>query len=337
MICGDTSLPEDMMMLGCIAKATGVYLVVNTGDMRQCPDEYPKMCPTAGKMAFNTNVVLSPEGRLVAKYYKHYLFDDHKTTPVPEILGNKVGFGEKGDFIAHLNHGNVHFGVAVCNDINSASTMISYKNLGIDDIIVSDNWENSYSQQSISSISNGFSFAYHINMLVSSAGGGGGGAGGSAIFSNGKTLPNLLNDKNGKPLPSPLNMLMNGATDVPGNYFGPGTEGNPHQDGCIDPSTGKMVFMGGCINLANLATVTTPTPDFSPSNEAVMPKDDVAAWPVEQEPEPGMALVLQKLVESTRKLTPLKFPSVYEDPDSSPGQLAISVLGNVADVTVLAD
>ena len=206
---------------------------------------------------------------------------------------------------------------------------------GIDDIIVSDNWENSYSQQSISSISNGFSFAYHINMLVSSAGGGGGGAGGSAIFSNGKTLPNLLNDKNGKPLPSPLNMLMNGATDVPGNYFGPGTEGNPHQDGCIDPSTGKMVFMGGCINLANLATVTTPTPDFSPSNEAVMPKDDVAAWPVKQEPEPGMALVLQKLVENTHKLTPLKFPSVYEDPDST--NLAISVLGNVADVTVLAD
>ena len=314
-----------------------MYLVVNTGDLRECPPDQPTLCPPdAGKVAFNTNVAISPEGKLVAKYYKHFLFGDKKTQPAPAMLNNKAGYGDKGDFIAHFDKGVVHFGMAICNDINGASTMLGYVAQGISDIIVNANWINSYEAQSISTISNGLSFTHDINVLVSSAGDR---AGGSGIFSHGTTVGKL-----------PMSIM-----DVSKPAY--------H---CIDEQSGTLLEVDKCSNLALIRDVTT-TPKatahesrpLSPASSGVtlgtdctdcgprsqpavpppfvleQPSSVAATWPNGTITRPGFALVIPELVVAMQGVVDLGPGTVYKDIKDPVAKVQMGILGNVGSVTLL--
>ena len=144
-LCNSSSPHDDIISAtACLAKQFKVYVSFNTGDAQDClrdnsGDPIRALCPAAGYLAFNTQVVLSPGGHLVAKHYKHYLFDDKKTQPTAKMLDPET-FGSQSWFDAALPQGGVvRFGLAVCNDINHANLISNYKTLGIADLIVADN------------------------------------------------------------------------------------------------------------------------------------------------------------------------------------------------------
>ena len=299
----------------CIAKEVGTYVVINVGDQQECLKDlngYPiqASCPAAGKVAFNTEVAFSPKGALVAKYYKHFLFNDAKTQPSQLILARMDEvYGTSGTFTAEFTNGRqVKFGLAICNDINSASLIQGYVNKGIKDIIVSDNWHNSFSLETITSISNGFTRTYGINMLVSSAGNG---AGGSGIFSNGKTL---VSDK----------LLI---MDL-GVYR------------CIDAATGTFTDDVDCVGRVSLATLTSGGGEAE-ALPAVVPGTG-EAWPRSQmiaTTQQGLGLPIPEILNDV-PLQPQQWlnpGSTFKDPKTLPASSMIDPLQNVGNVDLLTD
>lgn len=320
-LCDPNKSNDLISEAACIAKNNEVYLAFNTGDRQEClksPDTGlidPALCPKAGHLAFNTEVVLAPNGALVAKYYKQFLFSDTKTQPTSAMISpeDPLGpYGTKSTFTAKFKDGsNVNFGLAVCNDINSASTIKSYRQKGINDLIVSDNWHNAYSLQTISSISTGFTMTYGFNMLVASAADQ---AGGSGIFSQGRVLAS-----------APLAIMTNVTK-----------QGSVYE--CIHKETGKFGPAQGCMGQMRTAAVPILAAperrrmlDLSTSEQTLRNLTAAAPWPVHQATAKALALPLPEYASQTHLLP----GAVYPDPNAPEAQALIKVVGNVGDATIL--
>ena len=93
--------------LSCMAREFHMYVVANMGEKAPCQPGYHTPCSgDAQQLQFNTNVVFSSRGELVAKYHKFNLFHEaqYDQPPPQERLQTFSAFG-------------VEFGLVVCFDL----------------------------------------------------------------------------------------------------------------------------------------------------------------------------------------------------------------------------
>ncbi|XP_037549165.1 biotinidase [Nematolebias whitei] len=99
---------EVLQRLSCMARRYNLYLVANMADLQPCPlkTDPSTACPSDGRWQFNTNVVFSSDGLLVARYHKHNLYfeESFNTPPRAEIVTFETPFAGK-------------FGLIICFDI----------------------------------------------------------------------------------------------------------------------------------------------------------------------------------------------------------------------------
>nr|AXB88460.1 symplectin/biotinidase-like protein 3 [Octopoteuthis deletron] len=83
--------------LSCMAKDYDVYVVANVGEKLACKKS-DRNCPKDGRYQYNTNVVYSTNGTLVAKYRKKHLFkEEYFDSPTKtEIVTFDTYFGRFG-------------------------------------------------------------------------------------------------------------------------------------------------------------------------------------------------------------------------------------------------
>ncbi|XP_064611046.1 pantetheinase-like [Liolophura sinensis] len=91
--------------LSCMAKNNSIYIVANIGDRKFCNKTADPRCPDDGRYQYNTDVVYSPEGTLVARYHKYNLFDE------PQF--DQPTIAEEIFFDTHFGR----FGLFTCFDI----------------------------------------------------------------------------------------------------------------------------------------------------------------------------------------------------------------------------
>lgn len=87
--------------LSRIAKENKIYMVVNMGTKVPCTTAKNSWCPPDGQHQFNTNVVYSANGTLVAVYHKRNLYIDlpFEPAPEPEYVTFDTPFGRFGTVI----------------------------------------------------------------------------------------------------------------------------------------------------------------------------------------------------------------------------------------------
>lgn len=84
-----------------MASSNNMYIVANVGDYQSCDNKTDPKCPSDGHYQFNTNVVYSPNGTLIARYHKTHLFFETQFDPAPstEHIFFETPFGRFGIFI----------------------------------------------------------------------------------------------------------------------------------------------------------------------------------------------------------------------------------------------
>ncbi|EDO35528.1 predicted protein [Nematostella vectensis] len=89
--------------LSCLARKYAMYLVVNMGDIKPCQKASDPHCPGDGRYQYNTNVVFSDNGTLVARYHKQHPFMNEMKVVnrprVPELVTFQTPFGKFGTFV----------------------------------------------------------------------------------------------------------------------------------------------------------------------------------------------------------------------------------------------
>ncbi|XP_030602258.1 biotinidase-like [Archocentrus centrarchus] len=78
---------EVLQRLSCMALRNKLYLVANMPDLQPCPLKMSSTssCPPDGHWQFNTNVVFSSKGLLVARYHKQNLYFEESFDTPPEL------------------------------------------------------------------------------------------------------------------------------------------------------------------------------------------------------------------------------------------------------------
>uniref|UniRef100_A0A646QIB4 Pantetheinase n=1 Tax=Hemiscolopendra marginata TaxID=943146 RepID=A0A646QIB4_9MYRI len=88
-------------MLSCAARNNSIVLVVNLLTREPCGETNAVGCPVDGFYKFNTNIIFSKNGTLLARYHKRHLLGESQLQPAPknefEIID--VGFMKFGTFI----------------------------------------------------------------------------------------------------------------------------------------------------------------------------------------------------------------------------------------------
>ena len=90
---------EIQRLLSCIARDNKMFLVINMAGRESCHRELG--CPSDGQYLFNTNVVFSPKGEIVARYYKTHLYEESWFNPAKsaEVITFNTPFGKFATFI----------------------------------------------------------------------------------------------------------------------------------------------------------------------------------------------------------------------------------------------
>jgi len=197
--CLTDNKPSAIQPISCfakLAKESKMYISVNTVDQQPCifGSNVTDLCINRDTYdayyAFNANAIFSPEGALIAKYYKRATFgaggyDVYKsltqTTPVLTSI-----YGGQGRFTTNFN---VTFASAICNDVNDRGYLESLKNDNITDLIYGNSYENIISLETIGATLTAISYFYSLNIIGASTGLRA--AGGSGIYSNGRLLSKL--------------------------------------------------------------------------------------------------------------------------------------------------
>nr|AXB88459.1 symplectin/biotinidase-like protein 3 [Pterygioteuthis hoylei] len=146
----DTDIQQ---LLSCLANTYDIYLVANVGEKVLCNDS-DRNCPKDGRFQYNTNVVYSSNGTLIAKYRKKHLYKEpHYDSPSKtEIVTFNSHFGK--------------FGLMTSYDSLFKSPLVDLVELGIREFLMPNAWENS--KPLFSSVQWGSSLArgLDINLLL---------------------------------------------------------------------------------------------------------------------------------------------------------------------------
>ena len=207
-----------------LAKEYQIYIAINMLDVQPCirnsttirsiaaPYNVTNLCQRnndnsdtgALVYVFNAVVVFSPDGALVAKYYKNALFgassNVYQLNPTggqglaqstPEL---SKFFDAEGIFTTTFG---ITFATLICNDINNHSLLQRIKGQGITDILYANTYKNILSLETIGTTLMALSYFYGFNVVAASTGYAA--ASGSGVYSYGRDLTtnnNITNSKN---------------------------------------------------------------------------------------------------------------------------------------------
>ena len=89
--------------LSCMAKDYDIYVVANVGEKVACKKQHDHGCPSDGRYQYNTNVVYSSNGTLIAKYRKKNLYkENYYDSPYKtEVVTFNTHFGKFGLLTSH--------------------------------------------------------------------------------------------------------------------------------------------------------------------------------------------------------------------------------------------
>uniref|UniRef100_A0A8C7ZVV1 Biotinidase n=1 Tax=Oryzias sinensis TaxID=183150 RepID=A0A8C7ZVV1_9TELE len=126
-------------------------------DLQPCPlqSDPSSSCPPDGRWQFNTNVVFSSEGLLVARYHKQNLYfeDSFDTPPQPEIITFDTPFGGR-------------FGLIICFDILFHDPTVTLVERGVRQLIFPTAWMNALPLLDSIQFQRAFSLGANVTLLA---------------------------------------------------------------------------------------------------------------------------------------------------------------------------
>ncbi|KAM3597118.1 uncharacterized protein V6R79_026338 [Siganus canaliculatus] len=148
---------EVLQQLSCMARRHNLYIVANMPDLQPCPmkDEPPSSCPPDGHWQFNTDVVFSSEGLLVARYHKHNLYFENAfdVPPQLEIITFDTPFAGK-------------FGLITCFDILFHEPTVTLVEKGVRQLIFPEAWMNQLPLLDTIQFQRAFSLGANVTLLA---------------------------------------------------------------------------------------------------------------------------------------------------------------------------
>ncbi|KAL3043990.1 hypothetical protein OYC64_003766 [Pagothenia borchgrevinki] len=148
---------EVLQRLSCMARRYNLYLVANMADLQPCPlkTDPSSSCPPDGHWQFNTNVVFSSDGLLVARYHKQNLYfeESFDKPPQPEIITFDTPFAGR-------------FGLITCFDILFYEPTIELVEKGVHQLIYPTGWFNSLPLLDSVQFQSAFSLGAKVTLLA---------------------------------------------------------------------------------------------------------------------------------------------------------------------------
>ncbi|XP_044306616.1 biotinidase isoform X2 [Varanus komodoensis] len=146
---------EVLHKLSCMAWKNQVFLVANLGTKQSCEHSDPH-CPPDGRYQFNTNVVFSDNGTLIARYRKQNLYFEQAFNTPPEI-----------DYTIFDTPFAGKFGIFTCFDILFYEPSVNLiKQFSVKQIAYPTAWMNQLPLLSAVEFQQAFATAFNINLLA---------------------------------------------------------------------------------------------------------------------------------------------------------------------------
>uniref|UniRef100_A0A8C5MUQ2 Biotinidase n=1 Tax=Leptobrachium leishanense TaxID=445787 RepID=A0A8C5MUQ2_9ANUR len=146
---------EVLQRLSCMAAKSRIFLVANLGTKMPC-DPQTAQCPQDGRFQFNTNVVFSDNGTLVATYFKQNLYYEYSFDTPPEV--------QHVVFDTPFADG---FALFTCFDILFYKPAVDLvKKYKVNHIVYPTAWMNQLPLLSSIQIQRAFATTYNINFLA---------------------------------------------------------------------------------------------------------------------------------------------------------------------------
>ncbi|XP_027031834.1 biotinidase [Tachysurus fulvidraco] len=163
---------EVLYRLSCMAQKNRLFLVANMPDCQPCKRSVDPMCPADGRYQFNTDVVFSENGTIVARYHKQNLYFEaaFDTPPTCEYVTFTTPFAGR-------------FGVFTCFDIlfrEPAVTLV--KDMGVRQFVYPTAWMNQLPLLAAVQFQRSFSYSAGVTLLAANIRSAALGMTGSGIF-----------------------------------------------------------------------------------------------------------------------------------------------------------
>lgn len=156
-----------------MAQKNGIYLVANMAGLELCNSTTDAHCPPDGRYQFNTDVVFSSDGTLVARYRKQNLYFEaaFDAPPQMELITFSTPFAGR-------------FGVLTCFDILFREPTIALvEDLGVRQLVYPTAWMNQLPLLAAVQFQRSFSYAAAVTILAANVRAASLGMTGSGIFS----------------------------------------------------------------------------------------------------------------------------------------------------------
>ncbi|XP_030644757.1 biotinidase-like [Chanos chanos] len=147
---------EVLQRLSCMALKNHLFLVANMPDRQDCDNLTDPHCPPDGRYQFNTDVVFSDNGTLIARYHKQNLYFEaaFDTPPECEHITFTTPFAGK-------------FGVFTCFDILFYEPVLTLvKDMGVRQLVFPTAWMNQLPLLAAVQFQRSFSYATGITLLA---------------------------------------------------------------------------------------------------------------------------------------------------------------------------
>ncbi|KAG7457454.1 hypothetical protein MATL_G00227310 [Megalops atlanticus] len=173
--CSDPSRfpnTEVLHRLSCMARDSALFVVANLPDRQPCDAGSDRRCPPDGRYQFNTDVVFSDNGTIVARYHKHNLyFEAAFDAPAePELVTFHTPFAGR-------------FGVFTCFDILFAEPALALVEArGVRQLVYPTAWMNQLPLLAAVQFQRSFSYAAGVTLLAANVRSAALGMTGSGIF-----------------------------------------------------------------------------------------------------------------------------------------------------------
>ncbi|KAK3532033.1 hypothetical protein QTP86_003479 [Hemibagrus guttatus] len=158
--------------LSCMAQKNRLFLVANMPDCQPCNRSLNPLCPADGHYQFNTNVVFSDNGTIVARYHKQNLYFEaaFDTPPTCEYVTFTTPFAGR-------------FGVFTCFDILFREPVVTLvKDMGIRQLVYPTAWMNQLPLLAAVQFQRSFSYSAGVTLLAANIRSAAMGMTGSGIF-----------------------------------------------------------------------------------------------------------------------------------------------------------
>lgn len=163
---------EVQVRLSCMALKNNLYLVANMPSLELCNSSTDDHCPPDGQYQFNTDVVFSSDGTLVARYRKENLYFEaaFDTPPTRQLVTFSTPFAGR-------------FGVLTCFDILFREpTVALVEKLGVRQLVYPTAWMNQLPLLAAVQFQRAFSYGAAVTLLAANIRAASLGMTGSGIF-----------------------------------------------------------------------------------------------------------------------------------------------------------